>query len=73
MAVGNAGFANESNCVSTLDVAIYTLGKAPDFIGRGDGQLFLIDRVLQQLSIVEEFTHGFVEHREHFVNLVFES
>ena len=71
--VGNVGFADELDCVSTLDVAAYTLGKVPKFVGGGDGPLSLIVRVSRQLSIVEEFTRGFIKNCKSFVDLIFKS
>jgi hypothetical protein len=73
MDVQNVGFADELYGVSALDVAAYTLGKVTKFVGGGDGPLSLIDRVPQQLAIVEEFTRGFIKNHKSFVDFIFES
>ena len=44
--IGNVGFEDELDSVSALDAATYTLGKALKPVGRGDGSLSLIDRVV---------------------------
>ena len=47
MVLGNFIFADELYGVGALDVATYTLGKAPKFIGGGDDPSSLVDWLLQ--------------------------
>ena len=56
--LGNVGLADESNGVGTPDPAADALCEASKLVCGRYGPVALVDRVPQELAVVEQFTRG---------------
>jgi hypothetical protein len=71
--LGNVSFVNEADSISAPHAVSYTLGKVAKFISLRDCPVTAIDRVPEQLAVVEKFTSGVVENSKSFVDFVFQA
>ena len=68
---GHSRFGDELDGVGTFDPATNSVGKASEFIGRGEGPVGMVFRVANQLSVVEHFSGGLIHDCERPVHFVF--